>query len=287
MIKLINIISYIKNELKNIYNTNETKSFISIILKHFLSYSSIDIVLKSENYIDETKVNTIKNVLTRLKKHEPIQYILGYTEFYGLNFSLNKHVLIPRPETEELVEWIIKDNINVNKSLEIIDIGTGSGCIPISISKNLELAKIQAIEISKEAIEIAKINAIRNNVIIDFKEYNILKYADDSIFLFGKYDIIVSNPPYVRYSEKKMMQKNVLNYEPPIALFVEDDNPFVFYEKIALFAKNHLNENANLYFEINEYLHNELSNILYNIGFSNIVVKKDISGKHRMIRAKI
>ncbi len=273
--------------MKNIYNTNETKSFISIILKHFLSYSSIDIVLKSENYIDETKVNTIKNVLTRLKKHEPIQYILGYTEFYGLNFSLNKHVLIPRPETEELVEWIIKDNINVNKSLEIIDIGTGSGCIPISISKNLELAKIQAIEISKEAIEIAKINAIRNNVIIDFKEYNILKYADDSIFLFGKYDIIVSNPPYVRYSEKKMMQKNVLNYEPPIALFVEDDNPFVFYEKIALFAKNHLNENANLYFEINEYLHNELSNILYNIGFSNIVVKKDISGKHRMIRAKI
>ena len=223
--------------------------------------------------------------MEELKKEVPIQYLLGKTHFYGLDFEVNENVLIPRPETEELVEWIINENkaIDKKKKVKILDIGTGSGCIAISLAKNLPNAEVYAIDVSKKALETAKRNAISNNVEIIFMLKNVLELE----ILKSNYDIIVSNPPYVRNLEKEEIKKNVLDYEPHLALFVEDNDALIFYRKIASLAQKNLLENGQLYFEINQYLGKEMTDLLEEMNFKNIELRKDIYDNDRMIKGNI
>ncbi|GAA3625474.1 peptide chain release factor N(5)-glutamine methyltransferase [Flavivirga jejuensis] len=267
-------------ELHGINSKEEIDSFFFILIEAYYAMTRIKLALepdyKVENY------NTILNALELLKKQRPLQYILGNTEFYGLPFKVNEHVLIPRPETEELVEWIVKEQSQVNnRNLKIIDIGTGSGCIAISLAKNLPDAKIYALDISEGALSIASKNAKLNAVDIEFVKADILNYDSHAI----EFDIIVSNPPYIRELEKNMMKPNVLDNEPHLALFVADENPLQFYEAIIKFAIKNLNKNGQVFFEINEYLGNDMIQLLQKNNFSNIKLKQDIFKKDRMIKA--
>lgn len=270
-------------ELSNFYPQTEVQSFFNILIEFKLNLSRIEIALQPDLNISETDLLFLQKAENDLKKHIPIQYIIGETEFYGLKLFVNENVLIPRPETEELVNWIIEDSKlkTQNSKIKILDIGTGSGCIPISLVKNIKNANISAIDISSEALKTAKTNAELNNVDIHFIEKDILK----TTILPESYDVIVSNPPYVRELEKEQMQQNVLDYEPNLALFVKDNNPLLFYDKIADLAKNHLTKNGSLYFEINQYLGKETIELLSVKGFKNIELKKDIFGVDRMIKA--
>ena len=220
-------------------------------------------------------------ILEKLKLEIPIQYIIGTTSFFGLDFNVNENVLIPRPETEELVDLIIK-NCN-SKTPKIIDIGTGSGCIAISLAKNIPLATVYAIDVSEKALEIAKVNATLNNVNVNFILANILDVDN----LNEQFDVIVSNPPYVRNLEKHEIKKNVLEYEPHLALFVNDNDALIFYKKIAELAKINLSQNGQLFFEINQYLGKETKELLENLDFKKVILKKDIYGNDRMILCEI
>ena len=267
-------------ELSHLFPDTEIESFFLLTLSFFFNLKRIDLALKPDLIHSDWDAKPFLDTLNRLKKEEPIQYIFGQTEFASLVFEVNKHVLIPRPETEELIHWIAESVLNKN-SVKILDIGTGSGCIPIVLATLLQQAEIHALDVSETALKIAGRNAKKNNVSVKFYHCDILKTID----LEEKYDIIVSNPPYVKVSEKNQMRGNVLKYEPDLALYVTDDEPLLFYNKIAELARLELNQGGQLYFEINESLDREMRNLLMQKGFSNIEAKKDIYGKNRMIRA--
>lgn len=272
---------YFVKELLAIYDEVEAESLFYLTLEKFHRLRRIDLALQPNLQIGENEVEKWKSVLTDLKKQKPIQYILGETEFYGLPFLVNKDVLIPRPETEELVELILAESRKSKvESLRILDIGTGSGCIPISLKKNLPDAKVFAVDVSENALEVAKENAKLNSVEVNFIKINILETED----LDQQFDIIVSNPPYVRMLEKEEIKPNVLEFEPHLALFVEDNDPLLFYRKIAQLSKKNLNENGKLYFEINQYLGKETVGLLESLGFTNIKLLKDIYGNDRMVK---
>jgi release factor glutamine methyltransferase len=267
--------------LSELYPSEEIQSFFSILSEKYLGMSRLEQTLNSELILSEGVSKKYVAALKRLQTQEPIQYIVGETEFYGLPFKVNKHTLIPRPETEELVDWICTESKTRLPVLStILDIGTGSGCIAISLSKNILGSEVSAIDFSEEALDVAKVNAALNNTGIDFIRMDILTAME----LPGQYDVIVSNPPYVRNLEKKMMQPNVLNFEPDSALYVSDEHPLVFYKKIASLAKNHLTANGLLYFEINEYFSEDMVAMLSEFNFKDITVKKDFFGKNRMIK---
>ena len=281
--------------LKDIFPSTEIDTFFLYLMQEYLGFTRVDLVLQSDFIIDQNTKNLFDRALERLKNQEPIQYILGKTDFFGLPFLVDKNTLIPRPETEELVAWII-DEVEIlnNKSspkISLLDIGTGSGCIPISLAKNIDFAAIYAIDISIKTLEVALKNADSNQVSISFFEMDILKTSNLDLLSKDKtqinFDIIVSNPPYVRESEKSAIDKNVLENEPHQALFVSDENPLVFYEKIADLALLHLSRNGLLFFEINQYLGNQTVNMLLKKGFKNIELRKDIFGNNRMIKANI
>ncbi|RLD64285.1 MAG: peptide chain release factor N(5)-glutamine methyltransferase [Bacteroidetes bacterium] len=275
---------YIKTELKKLYDNPEIQSFTNIIFQHLLHFSKIDILIKTDTELtNHTKIQIIK-IVEQLKKHKPIQYIIGETEFYDLKFTVSPQVLIPRPETEELVKWIIDDS-SAKQNTEILDIGTGSGCIAIALAKNILSSQIYAVEKHEGALAIAKQNAKFNNAKINFINDDILNY--DKTKYSNKFDVIVSNPPYVRELEKKLMNKNVLDYEPHSALFVSDSNALIFYDAIANFAVKHMKKTGKLYFEINEYLDKQLKDLLLKKGYKNIIVRKDINDRKRMLRAEI
>jgi len=272
-----------KIALSGLYPSEEIQSFFNILSEKYLNLSRIEIALNPERVISEEVSEKYQKALLRLKNYEPVQYIIGETEFYGLPFKVNKHTLIPRPETEELVEWIIVTSEFRIQDSGLLDIGTGSGCIAISLAKNLPDSKISALDISDGALKIARKNAEMNKVEVDFFQTDILNTKT----LPKKYDVIVSNPPYVRELEKKQMQQNVLNYEPDSALYVKNDDPLLFYRVISQLAKKHLQPNGKLFFEINEYLADELTELLKSEDFKNIEVKKDIFGKNRMIKCNL
>ena len=275
---------FFNEALSAIYPKTEIDSFFFILMEEKLKLQRIDTVLKPDFLITKKNLIDLKTIVKRLQKEEPIQYIIGSTEFYGLPFLVDKNTLIPRTETEELVSWVL-DEIKVltnNKitELSILDIGTGTGCIPISLAKNLTSLNISAIDISPEALIIAKQNAILNKVTIEFIELDILNAES----LPQEYDVIISNPPYVRELEKEEIKNNVLENEPHLALFVADENPLIFYNKIADLAKQQLSINGMLFFEINQYLGKETVNMLVKKGFKNIQLKKDLFGNDRMIK---
>ncbi len=272
--------NHFNKELSSIFPQTEIDSFFYHLMEKKLGLQRIDLALNHAISLSDDNFQYFYNALARLKAQEPIQYILGETEFLGLPFKVTKDTLIPRPETEELVSWILTEFNSTNQNLTILDIGTGSGCIAISLAKNLPNAKISAIDISFKAIHIAKQNAARNDVHIDFMELDILSKNQ----LHQKFDIIVSNPPYVREIEKHEMHANVLQNEPPLALFVSDEQPLFFYEKIADLAKEQLKKEGSLFFEINQYLGNETIKMLNEKGFKT-ELRKDIFGNDRMTKS--
>lgn len=271
-------IQYIDKELAGLYPPAEIEGFKRIIFETVFGWSFTEQVLKKQETILPVDFERIKSVVLRLKNSEPIQYIFGETEFFGLKLKVNSSVLIPRPETEELVEWVIQSQLSEN--CKVLDIGTGSGCIAIAIKSRLKNAEVSGIDISIEALETARLNAIENGLEINFYPADIFNMKNSE---GEKYDVIVSNPPYVRESEKVLMHSNVLNYEPEIALFVSDNDPLKYYRAIAIFAKGSLHENGKLFFEINENFKSEMVELLSDIGFNNIEIRKDINGKNRMV----
>ncbi|WP_179020007.1 peptide chain release factor N(5)-glutamine methyltransferase [Winogradskyella forsetii] len=274
-------------ELDAIYGKDEVNSFFYLCTEHYLNVPRIQLTLEPEFTIAKPETDTFFTVLEELKQQKPIQYILRETEFYGLPFKVNEHVLIPRPETEELVDLIIKchSERSEESQIKILDIGTGSGCIAISLAKNLPNAEIFALDVSKEALKVAKENAELNKVKITFIEADILnESAWNLVFKNLEFDIVVSNPPYVRELERQEIKPNVLENEPHLALFVEDDNPLVFYKAITKLAKKNLKENGQLYFEINQYLGIETKQLLIDTDFKNVELLKDLNGNDRMIK---
>lgn len=272
--------SVFQKELSHIYNIAEIHSMFFRVIEHFCNVSQSDFLLYPERSIAPQSLPEIQTVITQLKRHMPLQYILGIGHFYGNDFFVNEHTLIPRQETEELVDWILQD-ADKQQPLKILDIGTGSGCIAISLALNLKNASVYAMDISPEALAISQKNAKNKNVNIHFICTDILKVQQ-----LDHFDIIVSNPPYVRECEKHEIKANVLHFEPHSALFVEDDNPLIFYKKISDLAYNALSSSGSLYFEINEYLPEQTQEVVKASGFKHINIKTDINKKARMIRAK-
>lgn len=276
---------YFINSLEDLYSIEELQSIFYLLAEKLLHLSRIDITLQLDNTLTSDEEINFNQAIDRLKIYEPVQYILGETEFFGYPFLVNKQVLIPRPETEELVSWIIEDVDK--KETTILDIGTGSGCIAISLAKKLNNAVVSAIDISNKAIEVAKKNALVNNVNVEYSSVDVLNFEDKLVLQDkwkSKFDIIVSNPPYVRMQEKKLMQLNVIDHEPDIALFVEDDDPLLFYRRISELSRQYLKHNGTLYLEINEYLGVEMEKMLNEAGFKHVELKKDMFGKNRMIK---
>jgi len=265
-------------KLTPLFDLLETESFFYIILEDLHQMKRIDLALDPGFSFSDEELEKWNSIAEKLQKEIPIQYILGKAHFYGLEFEVNENTLIPRPETEELVEWIVKKNEFKGK-IKILDIGTGSGCIAISLAKNLQDATVFAIDVSEKALETAKRNAVKNEADVTFLLKNILETED----LGQNFDIIVSNPPYVRNLEKEEIKKNVLDYEPHLALFVEDDDALIFYRKIAELGQKNLVQNGQLYFEINQYLGTEMMDLLQTKNFKDIELRKDIYDNDRMI----
>lgn len=271
--------------LSSIYDEQEIESFFYLLLESYQGKKRIDLALHPEMEMDALQLIQWETALSELLNQKPIQYIIGATEFYGLPFLVNENTLIPRPETEELVEWIVAESRNsATGSLKILDIGTGSGCIAISLAKNLPNAEVFALDVSEKALAVAKKNADTNKVKVNFIQADILK-INDLVELSTHFDIIVSNPPYVRHLEKAEIKPNVLEYEPHLALFVEDTDALLFYRKIAKLAKENLAEKGKLFFEINQYLGKETLQLLEKFGFNSTELKKDIYGNDRMTRS--
>ncbi len=281
--------------LSPIYGAGEAESFFYLILEEKKQLRRIDLALQPDLAFTEQEIQLWDSLLEQLKLEIPVQYLLGKTHFYGLEFEVNENVLIPRPETEELVDWIIQENLKIErlKNLKILDIGTGSGCIAISLAKNLLNAQVFAIDVSEKALATAQKNAANNQVEVNFIKTDILKTDDlenlptSNFQLPTQFDIIVSNPPYVRNLEKDEIRKNVLDHEPHLALFVEDDQALIFYRKIAELAQKNLAPNGQLFFEINQYLGKEMLVLLEKMNFKNVELRKDIYGNDRMIFGRI
>ena len=274
-------IQYIYNSLSGIYDDSEIRNISFLLLEKLTGFSRTQLLTNKSTIFSFEQQQQLAVFVEKLKKNIPIQYILGETEFYGLRFAVNESVLIPRPETEELVEWIKNDCKDVD-SLQILDVGIGSGCIAVALKHELPFVEITAFDISEKVLETARKNAEKNKIYIDFKQVDILY---ENIFS-QKWDIIVSNPPYIPQKERMNMQKNVCEYEPSLALFVPDETPLLFYEKIAQFAQSHLTENGKLYFEIHFDAGKSVVNLLKNLNFENIKLRQDLSGNDRMVRAE-
>lgn len=278
--KIASVLRYFHLKLDELYTENEVDSFFWMLLESELNLIRLDFMKDPDLRMTESQLLVFMSFTKRLAKFEPVQYIAGEAHFMGRVFKVDGAVLIPRPETEELVSWVLK-SISHYKTVEIIDIGTGSGCIPICLAGALKAAQVSAIDIMPNALSLAKYNAAVNKVNVDFKLADALQLEE----VTDVYDVVVSNPPYVLESEKQQMRNNVLDYEPHVALFVEDTDPLLFYKSIAKWAQKSLKKGGMLFFEINEKYATETLQLLENIGFVNAEVKEDIFDKPRMIKA--
>ena len=289
---------YYCDQLCSIYDKDEANAMILILFEHYFNIDRVKMALEPDIRLSESEMLKIHFAVKDLLKNKPIQYIIGETEFCELKFKVNENVLIPRPETSEMVFKIVNESpshqvtkspiqsrkANSQQPLSILDIGTGSGCIAISLAKLFHKAQVYALDISEDALKVARKNAINNKVNITFIQDDILSLNND---IETKFDIIVSNPPYVRELEKAEMRDNVLKWEPDKALFVSNEDPLIFYRKILEFAKSHLKEDGEIWFEINEYLGKEMTELCYEFGFPNVIIHKDFRGKERIMNLKI
>lgn len=267
--------------LQRLYSENESHAIAFRLLEFYWRVNRTGYYRSPDQPLEEATVTPFRHALKQLEQHRPLQYVLGEAEFYGLPFYVDERVLIPRPETEELVQWIVDDC--GQQPLRMLDIGTGSGCIAISLAKSIPVATLTAIDLSDKALEVAKKNAIRNQASVNFIQADILQLPATLSNL--RFDVIVSNPPYVRESERTLMQANVLDYEPPLALFVPDSNPLLFYKAIITFAAYHLSNGGSLYLEINEALGKETQLLFGPVKWQSVQLRKDMSGRDRMLKA--
>ena len=278
---------FIEEQLRNFYPDSEIKSFCYLILESVCSMDKTSVLRHKDKQLSLNEHLRIQEIIEDLKKYRPIQYILGETEFYGLKFKVNENVLIPRPETEELVEWIIREE-KPQPGYQLLDVGTGSGCIAVALAKHLPEAEVFALDISVEALDVARQNAAMNQAKVHFFQHDIL--GDEPLaspFSSLSFDCIVSNPPYITLGEQAEMAKNVLDYEPHQALFVPNGNPLLFYERIAAFARQHLKEAGSLYFETSSHYGQAAAKLLEDKNFRQVKLLKDISGNDRIIIAKL
>lgn len=269
-------------ELDGLYDAEEAGALAVLTLGHLCRLSRGQVLLKKTQALDPQTETSLEIILQELVTGKPLQYILGETEFYGLRFLVNPSVLIPRPETEELVDWILRETAKRPELRSLLDIGTGSGCIPVAVKKSRPQLEVSAIDISADALETAMRNATLNKAPITFRQLDMLNHSEA---LSGPFSVIVSNPPYIAAREKEQMHPNVLRFEPHTALFVGDSDPLVFYRSIGRFALTRLEPGGMLFFEINEHLGPETVALLGDIGFTDIELRKDLNGKDRMIRA--
>lgn len=277
-------IDFLKN-LKTIYDEREADHIADWVFEKVTGSKKLERKLNRNTKLEEICFVQIENYLKELMENKPVQYVLNEAWFYKRKFFVDENVLIPRPETEELVEWIIGDinaKTSSSKPTNIIDIGTGSGCIAVSLKKEISHSNISAIDVSGKTLRIAQKNAAEFNAIIDFIQIDFLNETEWN--QLSKYNIIASNPPYIPLEEKKTLAKNVTEFEPAVALFVDNADPFIFYKKIAKFAKNHLIENGNIYVEVHEEFAEKVKKIFEKEAFKS-EIKKDIYGKERMIKA--
>jgi release factor glutamine methyltransferase len=274
------VTDFFQSELLGGYDKEEISLFCFLCFEHFLGFKNkTDLILRAQERMSESELLRFVLAVKDLKKRKPIQYILGKAPFYGLTFQVDSHVLIPRPETEELVELVIQHWDA--KPVRLLDIGTGSGCIAIALQRNLPQAQVLALDVSETALETARENALANRASVQFAIFDIL--SDPAGWKEGKLDIIVSNPPYIRRSEMNAMDSNVSSFEPHLALFVGDEDPLLFYRRIAEFAESHLHAGGELFLEVNEALGHDVAAMLSSEGFSTPVVQKDLNGKDRIV----
>ncbi|MCX6250783.1 MAG: peptide chain release factor N(5)-glutamine methyltransferase [Bacteroidetes bacterium] len=279
------VIELFNQGLNNRYNAFEIMQFVYILFDHLLGLKKAEVHLALEEILSPETIKRLMAAFEELRRDKPIQYITGVTEFLEIRLTLNEYVLIPRPETEELVELILKDRYQVtNPWVTMLEIGTGSGCIAIALKYYIPQLAITAMDVSVDALSVAKENALINNCLIEFREGNIL--SPNQMKKLAEFDLIVSNPPYVLESEKAMMQPNVLNYEPSVALFVPDSNPMLFNDAIADLALEHLVQGGMLYLEINDGFGSEIQSLLTRKGLIDVKLFRDIRGKDRFIRAQ-
>ncbi len=277
---LFGVEGYIQKKLNSVFSASELHSICNVLFEELLNVSKENRLLEPRRTISEGDLLLVIRAVNRLLKSEPLDYIIGNSEFYGRKFDVNPSVLIPRPETEELCDWIIED-YSKKQNIQLLDIGTGSGCIAVTLAAEMRNATVYACDISKPAIELAKANASQHDTSVAFFETDILKGLQQ----LENLDVIVSNPPYVLESDKTEMEDNVLNYEPHLALFVEDKNPLLFYESIAKEATTALKPNGSLYFEVHERFATLVEQLLKQMKFSAVELRKDAQGKHRMVKA--
>jgi release factor glutamine methyltransferase len=273
------LVTYFKDQLLDFYESNEIKAMLPIVFNHYFGLNKADLVLEKHRRFSESELLKIINTVKSLKNHKPLAYILGEWEFYGLRLKVDESTLIPRPETEELVNLIVTENQNANT---ILDIGTGSGCIALALKSELKNTTVTAWDVSEKALKKVAENSLLNQLKINIEQVDIL--ADKNSVLHNKIDVIVSNPPYIPTKEKQLMEKNVLDYEPHLALFVDDKNPLLFYKTIVDFALLNLTASGKLYFEINEKYGDEIVDLLEEKKMKNVMLIKDINGKARIVK---
>jgi release factor glutamine methyltransferase len=279
--RLGELYALMKEELEDVYPEQELQNLIYILISHLSGYSRSEIILRKDEELSESKIHFLQLAVKRLKKHEPVHYITGLAHFHGYEFKVDPSVLIPRPETEELVQWVL-DEHQEREKLRILDVGTGSGCIAITLKKKIPGSDITALDVSDQALEVARFNAKKLGAEIDFQYIDIISVESRSTL--PNFDIIVSNPPYVTPEDKEKMLPNVTDFEPALALYVEDD-PLLFYREIIRFCETHLRYCGHLYFESNEAYADQVAELLKNAGFHKVEIQKDIQGKKRMIKA--
>ena len=273
-------------QLYEVYDNREAANIADMVIEHVTGQRKIDRIIYKDLPVNVEQQEQLKKITSELLQSRPVQYVLGEAWFMGMKLSVNENVLIPRPETEELVEWIIDDIKKVaNADISLLDIGTGSGCIPIAIKKKLPTAAVSAIDVSHDALQVAILNSIQQNALVDFLQ---LDFLDEKEWhQLGKYHLIVSNPPYIKISEEKSMDQNVLKFEPHLALFVPDEDALLFYKAIAKFSLKHLKPGGRVYVEINEALGKDVVRLFEENEFSEVILKKDMQGKDRMVKATL
>jgi len=296
--KLFEAEQYIQEQLRGIYDQQEAINIADLAIEHVTGLSKTQRVSKKQSELSGLEVEQLQKDLERLRMHEPIQYVMNKAWFYGMELYVDKNVLIPRPETEELVHWIVDDlkvlgkDVFVRKSmqadettqLKILDVGTGSGCIALALKKTMPKAEVWGCDISEEALNVARRNGSSLDIRVDFQGVNFLDEAQQKHL--PSVDIIVSNPPYVPFNDKEQMRSNVVDHEPHTALFVPDNDALIFYKAIAQFGKKRLYETGSIYMEIHEGLGKDVVSLFKDYGYSNIELKKDLQGKDRMVKAR-
>lgn len=284
--RAVSVYALFRKELENLYPEEEIETFLFYSFSEYFGFSRSDMMLKKEMRLSESELLKFFRVIRKLKLYVPIQYIFGNTEFYGLKFKVNEHVLIPRPETEELVDWILEGKSkDLSQKSKVLDIGTGSGCIAIALKKNMPEAEVYALDISANALAVAKENAEKNNAEIQFIQQDILQLTFQLSNL-PTFQLLISNPPYITEKEKPAMSANVLDHEPHTALFVPDNDALLFYRAILDFANENLAQGGKVYFELNSTYAAAVAELAADKGFIDCIIRKDINGNQRMFRCQ-